>query len=179
MARGRFDSAMVSRLRAAERSRRLLLLRALVDAVGKEPQLAGPMPSPEDAWELLSRVEARSPSTFNLVLAHPYTGSWAGYTIRLLRRQIAGVCPLWVHIGHLHSLAAAAAIRSGLDLTAAVPLWEGAAILPSLGTVRLPYDKPWSIARVYGHRQRYIVGNEHGQVLMPDEANSDVPGWWG
>jgi HEXXH motif-containing protein len=179
MARGQFDVGIVSRLRAAERSRRLLLLRALVDAVGKEPELAGPLPSPEVAWELLSRVEARSPATFDLVVAYPYTGSWAGYTIRLLRRRIAGVCPLWMHIGHLHALAVAAAIRSGLDFDAAVPVWEGATILPSLGTVRLNTDKVWSVAHVHGRSLRYIVSNEFGQVSIPEIVSSDAPGWWG
>jgi HEXXH motif-containing protein len=178
-ARGQFDADMVQRLRAAERSRRLLLLRAVMDQVGKLPELAEPLPSPEDAWELLARVEARSPATFDFMLAYPYTGSWAGYTIRLLRRQIAGMCPLWMHIGHLHALAAAAAIRSGLDFSADVPLWEGTAILPSLGTVRLETDEPWSVAHVRGVDQRYTVSNKYSQVSVPHMVGSGTPQWWG
>jgi HEXXH motif-containing protein len=176
---GQFDIDMVSQLRTAERSRRLLLLRALVDEVGKMPELAGPLPSPEEAWELLARVEMRSPATFNSVLAYPYTGSWAGYTTRLLRGKIAGICPLWMHIGHLHALAATAAIRSGLDFTMTIPLWEGTAILPSLGAIRLKSSRPDSVAHIHGVNQEYVVGNEYGQFPLPDVLGSDAPGWWG
>jgi HEXXH motif-containing protein len=178
LARADVDSGAVRLLRRAERSRRLLLLRALVDEVTKTPELFGPLPSPEEAWDLLARVEARSPAAFDLVLAHPYTGSWAGYTIRLLRDRITGVCPLWMHVGHLHAIAAAAAIHAGLNFRAAVPLWNGGAILPTLGLARLPADEPHSVAEVRGDCGRVEIAHGITRIELTDSLATDTPGWW-
>lgn len=178
VARGESRPATVRRLRRAERSRRLLLLRALLDEVVKRPELFGPLPSPEDAWELLARVEARSPAAFDLILQHPYTGSWAGYTIRLLRNEITGTWPLWVHIGHFHSLAAAAAVCAGINFQATVPAWRGMVALPSLGTARLPDGTTWSTAEVRGDAGRFEVRAAGQLVRLPEPVDSAGPGWW-
>jgi HEXXH motif-containing protein len=179
LARADVDTGVVRLLRRAERSRRLLLLRALVDEVTKTPELFGPLPSPEEAWDLLARVEARAPAAFDLVLAHPYTGSWAGYTIRLLHNRIAGVCPLWMHVGHLHAIAAAAAIHAGLNFRATVPLWAGGAILPTLGLARLPADEPYSVAEVRGDCGRVEITHGSNRIRLANPLEADAPGWWG
>jgi HEXXH motif-containing protein len=178
LARGEIRSGVVRRLRRAERSRRLLLSRALLDEVTKTPELFGPLPSPEEAWDLLARVEAKAPSAFDRILAHPYVGSWAGYTIRLLRNGITGMCPLWMHVGHLHAIAAAAAIDAGLNFRISVPVWEGNAILPSLGLARLPADEPHSAAEVRGDGGRIEITHGDSRVVLPDSLDVDAPGWW-
>jgi len=179
LARGGGGAAVVEQLRRAERSRRLLLLRALVDEVTKNPGLSGPLPSPEPAWELLVRVEEKSPAVLDLMLAHPYTGSWVGYTTRLLRDGITGVCPIWVHVGHVHALAAAAAIRAGLPFQAELPVWQGGAMLPTLGLARLPSGSPWSVAWVHAVPGEATVSNAMAAVRLPRDPASDGPGWLG
>lgn len=171
------DASMVRRLRRAERSRRKLLLHALLDASAKTPELYGPLPPVEDVLELLGRVEHASPAAFERLLTHPYTGSWAGYTTRLLRDGIDGTCPLWVHLGHVHAIAAAAAIRAGLNFEIAVPLWEGNAALPSFGTAQLPASEPFAVAMVRGGRDACVVANEAAEVLVPYSSTADSPGW--
>ncbi|MCA1648038.1 MAG: HEXXH motif domain-containing protein [Chloroflexi bacterium] len=179
VARGGGGAVLIRRLRRAERSRRLLLLRALVDKATKIPELTGPLPSPEVAWELLVRVQEKKPAILNMMLAHPYTGTWAGYTMRLLRSRISGVCPLWMHIGHVHALAAAAAIRAGLDFHTYVPLWNGAAAFPTLGLARLMADSPCSVAEVRGERGQVKISNEAGRVFLPRTLATDTSEWWG
>lgn len=178
VARGGGGADVVRRLRDAERSRRLLLLRALVDEVTKTPDLPGPLPSPEVAWELLVRAQEKAPAVLNIMLAHPYTGAWVGYTMRLFRNRITGVCPLWMHIGHMHALAAAAAIRAGLDFHAYVPLWNGGVMLPTLGLARLTEASPWSVAEVRGEHGQVKVSNDAGYVCLPRTLAADTPGWW-
>jgi HEXXH motif-containing protein len=173
------DGVMMRRLRQAERSRRKLLLRALLEEVAKADELSGVLPSLDTAWELLARVEDSSPRAFSSVLSHPYTGSWAGYTTRLLRGGIGGVCPLWMHVGHVHALAAAAAIRAGLEFETEVPVWEGNAVLPTLGTARLVASSPFEVAAVRGRRGRYTVTNRTSLVCLPESVESDGDGWWG
>lgn len=179
LAHGDVDVDVVRRLRHAERSRRLLLLRALLDEVTKTPVRCEPLPPLEEAWDLLARVEARAPAAFNFVLSHPYTGSWVGYTIRLLRKGITGVCPLWSHIGHMHAIAASAAIRAGLTFRVLVPAWEGNVVLPTLGLARLTADEPYSIAEVRGDCGRIEITNEHSKVVLTDPLDADVPSWSG
>ncbi|MFS8101463.1 HEXXH motif domain-containing protein [Lentzea alba] len=171
------DASMVRRLRRAERSRRKLLLHALLDASAKTPELYGPMPPIEDVWELLARVEDACPAAFERLLTHPYTGSWAGYTTRLLRDGIDGACPLWMHLGHVHAFAAAAAIKAGLDFEIAVPVWDGNASLPSLGTAQLPSSTAFSTATVRGGRGNYVVANDAAEVHVPHPPDVDAPGW--
>lgn len=178
LARGVIRPSAVRRLRSAERSRRLVLLRALVDEVTKNPDLSGPLPSPDEAWDLLARVDARVPAAFDLVLAHPYVGSWAGYTIRLLHRGITGICPLWAHVGNLHAIAAAAAIRAGLHFRIAVPVWEGGAILPTLGLVRLPTDEAHSVAELRGSGGRLEITHKDSRVVLSNVFDADTPHWW-
>jgi HEXXH motif-containing protein len=178
LARGAGGAGVVRRLRRAERSRRLLLLRGLAEETAKIPEVFGPLPSAEDAWELLARVQATAPRALELILAHPYTGSWAGYTTRLLRNRITGVGPMWVHVGHLHALAAAAAIHAGLDFQAHVPLWNGGAMLPTLGLAQLAAGSPWSVAEVRNERGQVGVRSEAGCVCLPPALTADAPGWW-
>jgi HEXXH motif-containing protein len=114
-----------------------------------------------------------------LMLAHPYTGSWVGYTTRLLHDQITGVCPLWMHIGHVHALAAAAAIRAGLDFQTRIPLWQGGAIIPTLGMARLAADSAHSVAEVRGQGGQVEIRTAAEHVRLPDDLASDGPRWWG
>ncbi|MCR3753837.1 aKG-HExxH-type peptide beta-hydroxylase [Lentzea californiensis] len=172
------DSSMIGRLRGAEHSRRKLLVHALLESSAKVPEAYGPLAPVEEVWELLARVENVSPAALDRAFAHPYTGSWAGYATRLLNNGIEGVCPLWMHLGHVHALAAAAAILAGLEFEISVPLWEGNAVLPSLGTARLPATTQFSTAEVRGGRGRYVVAGETGEVRLPPRLDSDSPGWW-
>ncbi|HET6289542.1 MAG TPA: HEXXH motif-containing putative peptide modification protein [Amycolatopsis sp.] len=173
------DEDMARRLRRAERSRRKLLIHALLTEATKEPGSSGPLPSLGAAWELLARAEARAPRAVNRMLANPYTGSWAGYTTRLLRNGIGGVGPLWMHLGYAHAIAAAAAIRAELDFETAIPAWHGEAMLPSLGMAEFPGAETFSSVVVRGVNGRYSVSGAGTTVHLPGAPDSDAPGWRG
>lgn len=179
LARGAGGPRVIRILRRAERSRRLLLLRALVDEMMQSPNLTGPLPSANNAWELLARVQQHTPLTLERMLAHPYTGSWAGYSTQLLRNQIDGVCPLWTHLGHVHALAAAAGIRAHIAFETRIPVWQGGAALPTLGMARFPGEDPCSSAEVYsdGHVAEIRAGNR--VVAVPNDHSADAASWWG
>jgi HEXXH motif-containing protein len=179
LARGEGGAGVVLRLRRAERSRRLLLLRGLIEETSKTPELFGPLPSSEDAWELLARVQERVPSALDLILAHPYTGAWAGYTARLIRNRITGVCPIWMHVGYMHALAAAAAIHARLNFHIRIPVWNGGAMLPTLGLAQLTSESRCSMAEVRSERDHVEISNEAGRVHLPFDVEADAPGWWG
>lgn len=176
-ARGGGGPDPVRRLRAAERSRRLLLLRGIIDQAAKFPEVSVPLPSPEWAWELLARIEEQDPAAVETILAHPYTGSWAGYTTRLCRQDVTGVCPFWVHLGHVHCLAAAAAVRAGAGFEAELPIWQGAVSLPTLGMVRLRTGEAFGVAQVSASRAGIVFRNRHLEVRLPDDLSTETAGW--
>lgn len=156
-----------------------MLLHGLMVEAAKAPELFDPLPPIDSAWELLARAEARSPRVLDRMLDNPYTGSWAGYTIRLLRNGMDGVGPLWMHLGNAHAIAAAAAIQAELDFEAEIPVWNGNAMLPALGMANLAVTEPFSLARVRGDAGRYTVSNADTSVRLPIEPRSDGPGWRG
>lgn len=165
------------RLRAAERSRRLLLLRGIVDLAAKTPELCGPLPPAESAWELLARTQKVAPAAVETILAHPYTGTWAGYTTRLCRQDVTGVCPLWVHLGHVHCLAAAAALLGGVAFEAELPVWQGTVALPALGTIRLRSAESFGVARVSAKNGRIVVKHRHAEIRLPTELSLETTHW--
>ncbi|WP_326944219.1 HEXXH motif-containing putative peptide modification protein [Amycolatopsis sp. NBC_01307] len=167
----------LQRLRATERSRRLLLLRGIVDQAAKSPEVAEPLPSPESAWELLARVQVLAPSAVETILAHPYTGTWAGYTTRLCRQDVTGVCPFWVHLGHVHCLAAAAAVRAGLTFEAELPVWHGNVSLPTLGMVRFRTGEAFGVAQVFADGEGIVFRNRQTEVRLPDDLSVETAGW--
>jgi HEXXH motif-containing protein len=180
IARAAGDPAPVRKLRGAERSRRLLLLRSLIDEIVPDPSSHGPLPSPEFAWDLLERVEEADPAALDAVLLHPYTGSWLGLITRVLRQPAADPRPLWMHIGHLHALAAAAALRAGIDgFRLRIPAWEGTAVLPTLGAARFEGAPEFSIAEVTAEQGAVVVTGEGPTVRVPANPSAEGPGWLG
>ncbi|WIY06015.1 HEXXH motif domain-containing protein [Amycolatopsis mongoliensis] len=156
-------------LRSADRSRRLLLLSGLVNLAEADGRVTGPLDSVETAWDLLVRAQETEPDALERVIAHPYTGSWAGYTTRLIEQGLTGECPLWVHYGYLHTLAAAAAIHAGLRFTIRVPVWNDIVVLPTLGAARLTEGGGFTTAEVHGMAGSFMISGDRSQAA-PDTA---------
>ncbi|MEU5702687.1 HEXXH motif domain-containing protein [Streptomyces aurantiacus] len=145
LAAGRLTAGTAHRIRAVERGRRMLMVRAVVETARECAVDAGPpLPSMDIALDLLLRVEQARPDVVVDLLEHPGTGIWA---VRVLERLHAGDkvphegrdgLPLWAELGYLHCLAAAAALRSGTEGTIRLPVREGCVALPTLGRIRLP-----------------------------------------
>jgi HEXXH motif-containing protein len=177
LARGCARPAVIRQLRSAERSRRLLLLRALDEKLTKSPGLVGPLDDPDDAWDLLARAERVAPDALDLLLSHPYTGSWAGYVTKLIRDDITGVCPLWMHVGHLHAIAAAVAIRAEIPFVIRVPVWHGSAIVPTVGLARLPTEHSVALVRAADGVVEISAGDT--VVRLPRDHAESTADWWG
>ncbi|MEO3749290.1 HEXXH motif-containing putative peptide modification protein [Streptomyces sp. B6B3] len=115
-------------LTADQHTRRLLLLRLLFDAVG-----AAPLPLARDHADLLEHAERAAPEAARRVLFYPLTGPWAESCVRQLERGAPSEAAR--DLAHLGSVAAAAAIRAGLDFTTSAPLRDGRMTLPTLGAL--------------------------------------------
>ncbi|MER5220775.1 HEXXH motif domain-containing protein [Streptomyces flaveus] len=199
LSRGEGGASVVAEILAAERSRRLLLLRALDEGMSKgadasdaeglsagagsseggPPQAPGTAISHQDAWSLLERVQRQAPEVFEDVLMSPPTGRWVSLALHQMRGKFSDDAPLWVVLGHLSALAAAAAARAGLDFAIAVPVRRGLVQLPTLGCAVLPVREQWSVARIEARQGTLRITGEYGEVLVPRdaEAKANVPDW--
>ncbi|MFI6460309.1 HEXXH motif domain-containing protein [Streptomyces sp. NPDC050538] len=179
LAQGGGGVASVAVLRSAQRSRRLVLLRALVETVdGRAPQGAA-LPPAQRAWELLARAESADRDAAEAVLLHPSVGSWLTRTMRGLRAEDGSTAGSTASrdAGHVHALAAAAALKAGITFRAVVQLVDEGVPLPSLGYVPLP-DQPAATVEVYRDRRGAGVRCASGTVPLPDDLTRDGPGWW-
>ncbi|MGW6057658.1 HEXXH motif domain-containing protein [Streptomyces sp. NPDC055189] len=153
-------------LRAAERSWRLLLLRALIDAADGIP--TAPLSALDDGWQLLTRAWETASEPVERLLLYPTVGTWAAYALRRVRGSVAGESPLWVELGQLHAVAASAAVLAGVDFRTTVPVRDGWVVLPMLGGARVPgAEGRWGSAEVSARAGTVLVG----------EVRRGGPGW--
>ncbi|MEU9853259.1 HEXXH motif domain-containing protein [Streptomyces sp. NPDC047974] len=180
LAAGRGDAGAVRFLSTTEYSRRLLLLRALLDGAARTPGALGPLPSPDSAWDALTAAQERAPEEFRELLLHPQVGAWLAYGLRRLHHTAWGDGPLWTDLGQLFSLCAAASVRAGLPLRTTVPLRDGAVMFPALGLARLPDRPRWATAEVAVEAGRLTV-EPHREAVGPPRGRpgGDAPGWLG
>lgn len=169
---------MIDELIGAEHSRRLLLLRALYDrSVGLSSGSGDSPLSLGDAWELLERVQAKSPEVVQDVLMAPGTGTWLSCALRTLRKPPHSEVPVWVTLGHLASLAASSAAAAGIEFSLTVPVSQGTVSLPGLGSAVVPTDENWTTARVAGNQWRLRITGAGGEVVVGSDRERRVPGW--
>jgi len=138
LASGNGGSPAAALLIAGQRSKRMLLHRAVLD----HSAAAAPEPRQEliRGYGLLTDLQRRSPAAaeaIERVTAYPAVTAWAAATLRALVRRDA---PL-PDPGYLSAVAASAAVRAGVDIEIPVPVHRGLVVLPSLGVVRIgPVD---------------------------------------
>ncbi|WSA79061.1 HEXXH motif-containing putative peptide modification protein [Streptomyces sp. NBC_01799] len=121
-------------------TRRLVLLRALLDAGGAAPATVCPpdrLDRLRQDWALLEAAERADRTAVRAVLLHPLVGPWAQSCLRGLTAT-APTPQLHADLDHLGALAAVAAIRARLAFTARLTARGGLLSLPALGAVRMP-----------------------------------------
>lgn len=128
LARGGGDAAALGQLVAAQRSKHLIML-------GKVAELARRGDHRDDTtmtmsgYQLLAQVQRQDATAAAEVISYPSVGAWALHVIRE-----GGSSPEARPSG-LAAIAAAAAVRAGLDVEIEVPVTDGTVLLPSLGAV--------------------------------------------
>ncbi|MDT0265648.1 HEXXH motif-containing putative peptide modification protein [Streptomyces sp. DSM 44915] len=130
---GRTEGAepTLAALAASQHTQRLLLLRVLLDALPAAPAPAAALAHEHAA--LLESAERAAPAAARRVLFYPLTGTWAERCAR--RLTTGGGQEAARDLGHLGGLAAAAALRAGLDFRLRVDVGGGRLALPTLGAV--------------------------------------------
>jgi HEXXH motif-containing protein len=164
-------------LRAAEYSRRLLLLRILLEETTARPEIMGPLPSAEQAWDLFASAREDSPDVLATVLMSPPVGVWLSRMARVLRAAEIDRRTIWTETGHLHAVAFAVAVRAGMRLSTGIPVRDGDVMVPTLGMARFPLTGQHVAAADTGKgHTRVRCGGQ--DIEIPDDPRQDGPGWW-
>lgn len=149
-------------LSGAEYSRRLLLLRALVDAAASAATTSA-LADPEPAWDVLAAVQRRAPEIVRELILYPPFGVWLRRAIVRLRdpdRSGTG------EFGYLNTIAAAMAIRADVPCVLVLPVWHGAIVLPTVGRLRLPTRFPAGTAELRHSGDGTLVTAMGGRVSI-------------
>lgn len=160
---------------AAQYSRRRLSLRALFELATEKAWIVGPLDNPERAWRILASVEEQEPDIVRELIMYPTVGTWAGRCLRQAIRSAFGAVPLWSEFGYLHSLAAAAAVRSGFPCDISVPVLHGVVTLPTMGQVKLPSEFPIGLARLHNTRDETRIRAAGGRMSIGFSPSVENP----
>jgi uncharacterized protein len=112
---------------AAQRSRHLILMGAVAARARRDGAPDGEIAL--TGYQLLARVQQQDRAAAHAVIGYPSVGAWALQTLREDSQPVPGAQP-----GGLAAVAAAAAIRAGLDAEIEVPVVNNSVMLPSLGS---------------------------------------------
>lgn len=167
LASGEDQESAISVLVLAERSRRRLQLRAVLDVVRAADHHTGPLADVDDAWDLLVTAEQECPDAIRTLLDHPPLGAWAAWVLRRIHGYVHDDVPIWADVGYLHAVAVAAAIRAAVRFELAVPLRHGCVHLPTVGSAtNVRHRDPWETVtvssgdvavRLVGSRDRFEI----------------------
>ncbi|MEU1757145.1 FxsB family cyclophane-forming radical SAM/SPASM peptide maturase [Micromonospora matsumotoense] len=120
---GRGSAESVAQLAAVHDGIARALTVALSPAATADPVAAA-------GWHLLVALDVSAPDAVDRVLRHPFVRRWA----QRCRAGETGELP------HLAAVAAAAAVRAGVDADLVLPVRAGAVHLPTLGTIVVDTD---------------------------------------
>lgn len=123
IASGFGDAISIGALKRGHLSRWILTLGSIIDAVGLEPL--------ETALELLADAEEANPMAYGEVVTNPLIFAWAWTCLDGTYRPGASDIPRLVE--RINSVAAAAAIKCGVDFSIQVPVVAGRCVIPMVG----------------------------------------------
>jgi uncharacterized protein len=166
LATGGGGAYAVDQLKAAQYSKRVLLLRAVRDAARREG--AVPARRARQAYALLAEIQRDHREAVDDIIRYPTVGAWARNTLAADGDS-----------GGLASLAAAAVVRTRHPRAIEVRVRQGAAILPSLGRALLPGARETRDAIVRTVRGRSEITTGGARVTIPADTQGDAPGWEG
>jgi uncharacterized protein len=177
LAAGYGDDVTIGYLAESQRSIRRALL-GLVRQQMEEHALAESYADMfHQGWELITGIDGDDRKALDGVLAHPYVRAWAVHCLGQIGAPKVDAVSLAADAAHLAVIAAAAAIRSGRQVSLAVPIRDDSVYLPTLG--RLPVG-PGTTGTITTDCGGFELKTEAGEWSVSIAATSSPgsPGVW-
>jgi HEXXH motif-containing protein len=177
LATGRGGPEVIRRLATAQASKRMLRLRAIVDAARSlPPDRAATL---HRGYDLLATAQEQDPVTTAKVLMYPSVGAWSALCLQQLRRNEWSAGESGELLFHLAAVAASAGASTGMDFQIEIPTRSGAIFLPTLGQAQFDAED-WMPAAVVrgGSGGAHVVAGRQA-IAIPSDVSSDQHGWRG
>jgi len=162
-----------------ERSRRLLLVRTLMEEIEGDASLTERLPPVSSVREVLRAARHAAPEAVDALLLDPGVGSGCAFALRRLR----GGATDGRDLGALYALALLAAARAGIAWHTRLPLRDGAVMLPTRGLARIPDEVTEPFVEATTENGRIWLAAGSRELLVPEtetdvEPDGDRLGWW-
>lgn len=176
LAQGREDRALIDRLLDNERTgRRGVLLEVL--RLAAEADRADGAFEVDKARGLLLQAQMERAGDAYEVLFHPSVGRWLGRALQALHDPSDGSAPREAaDLLHLHTVAAAAALKAGLAFRLSVSVRDGYVVLPALGAADLRTSGA-DTADVVASAGHAVICAQGTEVRLPSHSDPRPPGW--
>jgi HEXXH motif-containing protein len=176
LARGGGGAEAAALLAKTQRSRRLLLLRGVLDGADRFGEPWGS--EARRAYDLLASWHGRSGAgsgTLEQVLSHPGVAAWATRVLRAASHDEPAPMP-----GYLPAVAAVASIRLGLPAEVSVPVLHGRVLLPGLGAADVaPAGSAGAATVRVGVDGGAVIECGMARISVPADPARSLPGWTG
>jgi HEXXH motif-containing protein len=177
LAAGDPDAAVIDKLLTAQFSKRIVMLRAILELAASRCRSA--YPALDEAFGVLAQAQATDRAAVRAVLTHPSVGTWAARCLHRLQAADDSPVPLEAEIGQFAAVAAAAAIAADQAFELTVPLRDGAVMLTGLGLATFTSCPANAAATIsFDHGKVRIIAGDH-TVTMPADPADDADGWLG
>jgi HEXXH motif-containing protein len=161
LASGPRSVSAVRELCSSQLSRHLLLLKFVSE------RWAADRRDLDGSIAVLAEAQRLAPQVYAELLIDPLVGAWLATTTRQLSHPERSTFPLSGELLHLGNLAAAAAIRLGLDCELTGYARQGSVTLPTLGGASLA-DHPDGPVRITVARGRATLRAATGATTIPE-----------
>ncbi|MFG2716467.1 aKG-HExxH-type peptide beta-hydroxylase [Streptomyces goshikiensis] len=186
LATGQEDVLLIEQLRARERKTRFDALAELL-RLADAPHLhhSEMVPTIPQLRDLLLEASDTDPEAVTAVLLHPSVGRWLSRALRALYATTGGSHDTLpgglpgsdaVDLPHLHAVVAAAAVRAQLTFTLPIPVRDGFAALPTLGSADLRSSGS-TTARIVASAYTTEVKCRDTTVRLPRPGALAPQGW--
>ncbi|MFD9419980.1 HEXXH motif-containing putative peptide modification protein [Streptomyces goshikiensis] len=186
LATGQEDLLLVGQLRDQERKTRFEALAELLRLADvPHLRLSETAPTVPQVRDLLLEASDADPEAVTAVLLHPSVGRWLSRALRALYATTGGSydtlpggppSPAAVDLPHLHAVVAAAAVRARLTFTLPLPVRDGFAALPTLGSADLRTSGS-TTARIVASAHTIEVRCGDATVRLPRPGTPAPQGW--
>ena len=169
------DSSTLDHVR---RSRNLLLLCGLREVAEAEQAGAARTARLRDNYSALSAIESAYQERSARLMAHPHVGAWLAMCLKHVmgREQGRVLRPLWADLAHLGAITVAAAVMTGAEIEATVPVHRGRIFIPTFGCIDAGSDSAWELVTVRSLPGGFLRLTETGQVFAPGQLGGENPG---
>ncbi len=151
------------------RSRNLLLLCGLREVAEAEQAGAARTARLRDNYAALSAIESAYRQRSARLMAHPHVGAWLAMCLKHVKGREQGMAsrPLWADLAHLGAITAAAAVMTGAETEATVPVHRGQIFIPTFGCIDVGSDSAWGLVTVQSLPDGALRLTDTGQIFAP------------